>query len=316
MPGNNRIQSNRYQGELLDDASRHSIALRGPAAADVARHADRLAVDYFYHRGEYWTAVFPLDGVDEILGQAFNFSQVKTRRGVDGPETIRDASGVPKRRFPMLNHLQSRFQMSPGHSVDLYPLHSDPQGAPLARVNDFIYSIEAVGPKGVNFGFLDGLQGSLISAHRFLSTEEMVFERIAVEGQYVLESPPLPLNAREKRSLLIASLERSHRAGMTEPYYLYRFCGTNNCTSSPLQLLDETVTYSWRQRLGAMLYRLPLHPRYYLRVRGMDADPAYRKLVRSEFADFISSPETQQRKRVYVKSKVRGLREARRKKCV
>jgi hypothetical protein len=193
----------------------------------------------------------------------------------------------------------------------LYELQGDATGEPIERVTDFVYSLEAVGPLGVGFGLRDAMQGNLISAHRFVSVNEIVFERIVVEGQYVLESPAIPLTDAQKRRLLLRSLRRSNRAGMSERYYLYRCCGTNNCTSNPLQLLDQSVDYSWRQRLGAILFRLPFRPRLYLRVRGMDADPKSRKLIRHEFADYINAPETQQRKRTHVRTKVKALRAAR-----
>lgn len=307
MTGQNRIRDGRYQGEWLDDASRRSVVIRN----DGVDRDDRLVVDYFYHRGKYWTAVVPLNGVDQIVGQAFNFSKHKTRQSADGPETIYDSLGVPKRSVPIMNHVQSRFRLQPDCSVELHELHGDATGEPIERVSDFVYSLEAVGPLGVGFGFRDAMHGNLISAHRFVSTDEIVFERIVVEGQYVLESPPIPLNETQKKNLLVASLQRSHRAGMSERYYLYRCCGTNNCTSNPLQLLDESVDYTLRQRLGAILFRLPFNPRLYLRVRGMDTDPKSRKLMRHEFADYIKAPETQQRKRAHVRTKVRALRAAR-----
>ena len=312
MLGKNRAIFGRYKGELLDDSTRHSIVLRQQQSLPPEdRVADDLLIaDYFYHEGQFWAASIPIGGVEEIRGQAFNFSRVQTRAGKNGPETVYDPDGVPKRRAP-LNHLQSRFVMGQGQTVDLYPLGGAIEGEPVHRIDDFVYSIEAVGPPGVGFGLWDGLNGSLISAHRFLSTQEMVFERIVVENQYVIESAPLPLSAEQRQKLLLASLDRSDRAGMTERYYLYRCCGTNNCTSSPFELLDRAVDYNWPQRLGAKMYRLPLNPRAYLRVRGMDADPAHRKLVRKEFADYINAPQTQKRKRVYVKTKIRALRDAR-----
>lgn len=309
--GRNRTAGGRYRGQLLDDISRHSIFIRHlPSNADD-HSLNTFTIDYFYHRGQFWTAVVPLDGVAEILGQAFNFSKMKTRVGENGPQPIYDASGIPKRRLPMLNHLQSRFRFRPHCSVDLYPLESEPNGQPELQVNDIIYSVEAVGPPGVNFNMRDAINGSLISAHRFLSTEEMVFERIVCEGQYVLESPPLPLNDAQMRSLLTTALRRSHRVGMSEPYYLYRCGRTNNCTSNPFQMLDKSVPYTWRQWLGAMLFRLPVSPRLYLRVRGLDSDPHCRKQVRDEFALFIKDPATQQRKRAAVRARVRQQRAAR-----
>ncbi len=129
-----------------------------------------------------------------------------------------------------------------------------------------------------------------------------MFERCVVEGQYVLESAPLPVSNAEKQKLLQAAMLRSHRAGMTETYYLYRCCGTNNCTTGPFEMVDRIANYTWRQRLGSWLYRLPLSPRLYLRARGLDADPSHRKILRDEFTDYIQEKATQQRKRDHVRA--------------
>jgi hypothetical protein len=303
----------RYAGQPIDISSRHSIAIHPPARrrALIEPADHHVTVDFFYHAGAYWRAVIPVDGIDNVFGQAFNFSKPKTRRGTHGEEIVLDKHGLPKRSIPILNHVQSRFTLKPGHSVDLYPVGGQTVGEPVERIVDFVYSLEAVGPSGIKFNVRDGLTGSLISAHRFLSTQEMVFERIVVENQYVTESPPIPLDNSQKRELLTKSLRRSHHAGMTEAYYLYRVCGTNNCTSSPLQILDQVVPYRLAHRIGSGLYRLPLSPRIYLRVRGLDSDPSIRKLVRHEFEAYIQDPATQARKRQYVRAALRARRAAR-----
>ena len=137
-----------------------------------------------------------------------------------------------------------------------------------------------------------------------MSTREMVFERIVVENMYVLESAALPLDDAQRCAALTASIIRSHRAGMEETYYLYRCFRTNNCTSSPFHEIDRIAHYNFLQRLGSHLYRLPLNPRLYLRLRGLDADPSVRKLVRAEFQAYISDPETVRRKRAYVRVRI------------
>ena len=81
--------------------------------------------------------------------------------------------------------------------------------------------------------------------------------------------------------------------------------------SHPFQILDQVVRYSLPQRIGMFFYRLPLNPRFYLRIRGMDSDRSVRKLVRTEFDDYIRDPATQQRKRDYVRERTRALRAAR-----
>ena len=297
--------------EPIDTSSRRSIKIRFPRDDQVIKDSDsHVVVDHFFHDATYWTAVVPLAALQTVFGQAFNFSKPKTRRGKNGPEIVYDKHGVPKRKIGALNHVQSRFVLESGQHVELYPLGSEASSTPSIRINDFVYSVEAVGPQGVTFNLRDGMSGTLVCAHRFLSTQEMVFERIVVEGQYVLESPALPLTDAEKRGLLTKSLMRSHDAAMTEPYYLYRCCGTNNCTSNPLQILDEVVGYSLLQRVGSALYRLPLSPRFYLRIRGLDSDPAVKKLMRTEFEDYIQAPETQSRKRAHVREQIRIRRAA------
>ena len=305
--------SRRYPDSSMDFSTRRSIVIESSHRDEPAIRPDDqdVVVKYFFHEGEFWKAVIPLDGIDEVRGQAFNFSKVKTRVGEKGPEIIFGDDGFPKRTIPMLNHLQSRFILKGDHSVRLYRLESDARGDPVHEVNDFVYSVEAVGPVGTRFNLRDACSGSLFSAHRFYSTRQMVFERIVVEGQYVMESPSLPIQESEKRGLLVESLLRSHRAGNQERYYLYRCYRTNNCTSNPFEILDNVVGYRLPQRIGSFLYRLPLNPRFYLRVRGLDVNPGVRKQVRSEFEEYIGAPETKRQKREYVRSQLRAVRAAR-----
>ncbi len=291
----------------VDLSSKRSISIR----SNDDKH---VLVDFFYHEGQYWTANIPLRVVD-VFGQSFNFSNVRTRRGKNGPEIVHDQYGQPVPRFSFINHLQTRFKTDSGASVDLYPLHTDIElinqtsNQPTHQLNDFVYSVEATGPPGISFGFKNGLAGTLLCMHRFLSTQEMVFERVVVQGQFVWESPSLRLENKEKQTVLLKSLERSDRAGLDEVYYLYRCCATNNCTSNPFQIVDECVKYTFLQKLGALAYRLPLNPRLYLRIRGLDSDPTFRRLVRTDFESYIKASETQQRKRDTVRAMIRQRRQ-------
>ena len=304
----------RYAGVPIDASTRRSIELvADPSNAQPASVLDddsvsETTVDYFYDAGRFWRAVIPLDSVEQVFGHAFNFSKPRTRKGQHGPEIVYGKTGEPKRTIPCLYHVQSRLKLKPDRPIRLYPLGEDTRGAADATVDDLVYSVEAVGPVGVNFNLRDGMSGSLLSAHRFLSTQEMVFERIAVENQYVSESPPLPLDDRQKRALLIASLRRGHKARMSEAYYLFRVCGTNNCTSNPLQILDTVIDYRGPRRIAATLYRLPISPRLYLRLRGLDRDPSQHKLLRDEFDQFIRDPATQARKRQWVRQMIAARR--------
>ena len=303
----------RFADQPIDVTQRRSIQIRSDHSFPPwIRSGDtRVILDDFYHAGAFWRARIPLDGVASVRGQVYNFSKPKTKPSKDGPEIVKDRDGVPKRRIPMANHLQSRFTLKQGAFVELFELGTEVNHLPQHRLQDFIYSVEAVGPLGSTFNLRDAMAGNLVSAHRFLSTQEMVFERIVVENQYVIESPLIPLREEQIREFLTRSLLRSHQAGMVEAYFLYRFRRTNNCTSNPFQILDRVMDYSFLQLIGSCLYRLPLSPRYYLRVRGLDADPSVRRLVRHEFAEFIREPATQQRKRDYVRRQISASRAAR-----
>lgn len=270
---------------------------------------NRAVVRNFYHAGKFWTAIIPLDGVQAIVGQAYNFSTLRKRKTKGGHEVVRDKRGNPKPRFGFINHVQSRFKLKDGFAAQLFE-SEDTSGKPDAEIDDFVYSVEAVGRPGDLFDFRNGFLGRLMCAHRFLSIEEVVFERVVILGYYVRESPPLPLSADEMREILVRSLQRSDRAGLTEVYYLYRCCGTNNCTSNPFQIVDTCAKYTWRQKLGSLIYRLPLNPRWYLRIRGLDSDPSYFHLLRDEFMPYIQSAETKARKRAVVREEIRKRREA------
>ncbi|MCA9261307.1 MAG: hypothetical protein KDA61_18960 [Planctomycetales bacterium] len=298
------------QRSEYDFSRRRSVTIvDDPIVADEAEYTagarpKRLVVDFVLHDDQFWRAVVPLSGITSAAGQAFNFSKPKTRSGPGGPEVVRDALGVPRPTLRTLNHVQCRFRFEPASPVLLFPLESDCTGPPAHTIDDLVYSVEAVGPPGVTFNFRDAIAGTLMCAHRFLSTQEMVFERIAVESQYVVEAAPLPLDDAQRAGLLEAALRRSAAAGLTERYFLYRCCGANNCTSNAFQILDRYAKYGPLQRLGALLYRFPLSPRFYLRLRGLDSNPRQRTLVRDEFTSFIDAPATQQRKRDYVRAQI------------
>ena len=235
------------------------------------------------------------------MGKYLTSPRPKTRRTRHGIEYRLDKRGLPKRTLPGLNHIQSRVQLQEGHWIDLFPLGtSNLDREATDRVVDFIFSLEVAGPLGATFNLRDALLGNFVCAHRMMSTREMVFERLVVQDQVVVQSPPLPLDEPAKRQVLTETLMRSHRARMEEHYYMFRLFGTNNCTSHPFSILDRAMNYGFFQRLGSMLYRLPINPRFYLWVRGLDADPSSRVILAEEFEDYINSTEARQRKEQFL----------------
>ena len=271
---------------VVDFSTKRSLSI-------CERHEDHVIVDNFFHDGQFWRARIPL-AVEQVLGQAFNFSSVRTVQDKNGRRPEVDEWGHPQRRFSFINHLQARFWLA--EDVELFRTDSKAT-QPCHRMRDFVYSVEATGPPGIKFSLLNGLLGRLTCTHRFLSTSEMIFEKFVLQNYVVEESPPLPLTDAELRAVLVGSIERSVHSAPDERYYLCLPFATNNCTSNPFRIVDQVARYSFRQRLGSMLFRLPLHPRFYLWVRGLDVDPGHRKFVHTDYEPFVASEKTQARKR-------------------
>ena len=117
----------RYAGQSFDVSNRHSIQIVRQDDGDelIRREHEFAVVDHFYHDGEYWRARIPLSGVEQVFGQAFNFSKPKTRLGANGPELIVDHQGVPRRTLPFVNHVQCRFAFAADRAIELFPLGGD-----------------------------------------------------------------------------------------------------------------------------------------------------------------------------------------------
>ncbi len=228
----------RYLGQAIDTSEKNSIRL-------VGMNQTTAVVDGFLYKGLFWRAEIPLDSIEKVIGQGYNFSS----RGSN----------------PFANHLQMRFSLKPGSFVTLDP--QDLSDTPPTRITDFVFSVEAVGPVGVSWNFADGLMGNLASAHRLMALEDVVQEKIVRRGYTVHQVEIGPLATAQKRKLLVAALRKSDEAGLHEAYYLLGGFGpTRNCTSVSFRLLDEVVPPS---TLGRHLWRFPMDAKLYLKVRGM-----------------------------------------------
>jgi hypothetical protein len=272
-----------YAGEAFNLSERRPLFI-------LSESRDAFVVAGFYHRGEFWKAVVPKQGVAEIIGQRFNFS--KPRRHPDGSTT-----------HPLFfaNHVQARLKMAPDRALRLYPLEAETAGEPAHTIGDFVYSVEAVGPHGRKWNLSDALLGNLAVVHRFLSIEEVAFERIMRERMNVLESPPLPLEEGFLNTLLAEAIRESHTAGLSKPYFMFRLpFSATNCTSEPLKLLDGVLRTPRRRRF---LRRLPIHPRGYLQLRGLWTAGQTVPTLNEQMAAWVQSEQAKQRREIHVAKK-------------
>ena len=154
-----------YSGEPFNLSERRPLEI-------VGETPDSFTANGFYYRGAFWTAVIPKTGVAEIIGQRLNFSKPKKK-----------SDGTRKPNLSFLNHVQARLKMQPDSPLLLYPVGDHPTsnapgGEPAHRINDFVYTVEAVGPHGRRWNVADSLLGNLAVVHRFLSICDVAFERI------------------------------------------------------------------------------------------------------------------------------------------
>ncbi len=194
-----------------------------------------------------------------------------------------------------MGRAQARFVLSEEHPIRLYPLGvASIAGGPVATVSDFCYSVEVAGPKGVSCQLAHAF-GDFVCAHRLLSTEEVVFERITRGGYLVHQSPELVLTPRQRERALELALKRSHSAGMQQPYYpLTKRLGALNCTSHVFVVLDDVLAerYSLVQRIvSKLLWRLPIQLRSYLRLRSAIEAGVQMPTLNEEFEALAASAE-------------------------
>jgi hypothetical protein len=272
-----------YSGERFNLTERRPLSILGEAD-------DTITVTGFYHQGTFWKAIIPKRGVDEIVAQRLNFSKPK-----------RQSDGTSKPSIFFLNHVQARLKMESGSAIELYPSCGELKGKPAHRILDFCYSVEAVGPHGRRWNVADALLGNLAVAHRFLSTTDVVFERIILSRMTVHQSPPLPLEAQVRDQLLVAAVQKSHDVGLTKPYFMVRLpCSAANCTSEPLNIVDDVCKApAWQH----FFHRLPIHPRGYLKLRGLWQDGKATPTLNAEMVDWMAGDEARQRRAVHLQKK-------------
>jgi hypothetical protein len=239
--------------------------------------------------------VIPKTGVAEIIAQRLNFSKPK-----------KTSDGTRKPSVFFLNHVQARLKMQPECPLLLYPVgqqptSSAPAGKPAHCIHDFVYTVEAVGPHGRRWNVADSLFGNLALVHRFLSTCDVAFERIMQTRMTVLQSPPLPVEAAVRDQLLQAAVRRSHEVGLAKPYFMIRLpFSANNCTSEQLNLVDAVLQLPpWQH----FFHRLPVHPRAYLKLRGLWQGDQIVPTLNQEMADWLASDEAKQRREIYLLKK-------------
>jgi hypothetical protein len=108
--------------------------------------------------------------------------------------------------------------------------------------------------------------------------------------------------------MLEGAIRESHTAGLTRPYFMFRLPFTaTNCTSEPLKLLDEVLR---TPRLRRSLYRFPVHPRGYLKLRGLWQDGPPAPTLNEQMAEWLASAAVKERRQIHLAKKHQAAKES------
>ncbi len=249
-----RMPDGPFEGQPIDTTERRSVRILTAAeAAPYAPGPGDVVIANFYHTdprypGKFWVAKVPADAVDNVIFESWNFSWLSKK--------------IPILKYiPTAAHNEIRFQLKPGMGMTLYPQES--AGPPLDHtVSDFVFSVEAVGPKGVGFSFSGGVGKHFIAAHRLKSIEASYYERVVRDREKVKQYR-LDLDPKTKQDLLLNALAMADGAGMHTMYHLYK----KSCTTEAYRLIDRTLKYGPLTGPMQFFHRIPIFPYTYLRLR-------------------------------------------------
>lgn len=131
-----------------------------------------------------------------------------------------------------ISHVFLRFRVA-GASVDLRSQRNADLGSAAGAVGDFVFSPEAVDPRGQEYSLVHGAVGDYVFTYRLLSLEQMK-QRIVGENHHHVRMYRLALNREERESLVRLAIGESERQGMGIRYFLL----TRNCATAVTDLLQ------------------------------------------------------------------------------
>ncbi|BAI92486.1 hypothetical protein NIES39_L03290 [Arthrospira platensis NIES-39] len=204
-----------HQGKCINSC--HQRSLRRLSAAEAAEYGiepQAIAVANVSHQNQFWVAQILPNSVAEVIYQLENF-----------PSPIPAA------------HTQLRFRFSPGSEVLLIPQIPGSHQSPV-KLQDLIFSVEAVAVVGGNFDLVAGFFDNFAIAYRLVSLESRV-QRMIIEDGHQVQQIQLNLTPAQKNQLLLNAITKSQQAGLTQMYNTLN----RNCTTEVFRIIDQTIGY-------------------------------------------------------------------------
>jgi hypothetical protein len=169
--------------------------------------SDQVSLQNYFYRDQFWKADFQLNE-DSLEAVFFHIKRFATVKGVDAA------------------HTQVRYRFKKGFEIEL----TNQLSGEKAKVGDLVVSFEAAYSKQKKYNFALGTLPNYPLVARIGETATFLGEAV-----YPLEQYELNLSAKERVSLLTASLKRSEKLGISSFYNTLR----PNCTSEQFDLFDQ-----------------------------------------------------------------------------
>jgi hypothetical protein len=230
---------------IPNTSERRSIKILAPElAARYGAQPGETVVANFRHKGKFWIAKFPKDGVRSVIAQIEYFPAI-----------------VPAA------HTQLRFLMD--KPVLLYPQVNPGDTSPVPapkEMKDFIFSAEAVPADGVNFDVIKGLGKNFGLAHRFISTDDKSRYMIQLQKHKVEQIRLDYDNPALMEADLQAAIARSNANSEMRRFYHTWWA---SCTSELYDLLSPTVRNKFANRLAFLSSHIPTMAQWGMWFRGL-----------------------------------------------
>lgn len=210
-----RMPEGRYEGQCLNSCQQRSVTILSAAeAAFYGFSGNHLTVANISHRGHFWVAEFPKDGIEDVIYLIEYFPAI-----------------VPAA------HTQLRFRFKPGSEIILKSQILELDLSPVC-LPDIVYSVEAIGLPESEFDLIAGLLDRFAIAYRLVSLEDRI-QQMIITDRHRVEQISLNLQPEEKHKLLVNAVEAGDRAGLSRMYNSF----DPNCTTELFRALDRTLGY-------------------------------------------------------------------------
>lgn len=216
-----RMPKGPFKGQCLSCEQR-SVRMLSPAEAAPYKPAPgMMMVANFKHKGKYWVAQIPKNAVEDAIFQIQYFNVLRSSYSAHG---------------------QMRFHLKPGREAILIPQSVGDRRQKAIRMQDFIYSANAIWVRSGVWDPVSGLVDFYAVAHEIVGLEDRIQDAVKYPFTDRIEQIGLALTPQQKQQLLFNVIMQGDRDRTNIMYDTLK----RNCTTESLRAIDRTTGYQPR----------------------------------------------------------------------